>query len=253
MQRDPLATNYVYHIYNRGTEKRDIFLDSSYYDRFISVLEHSLKYGYPYSILKYRLEKARTPEDKQNIFACLESKRIKPSVEIISFCLMPNHYHLTLKQLTESGISNFMRRIGVSYTNYFNNRLERTGRLFETAYKTIMVESDEQLLHLTRYQHLNPHVLGLETPEELINYQWSSLSTYLGDKRFPFVKPNMVIGNFRKSEDYLDFVMAEIDKFESCRLEATAIDDDFGWFARFRALKKDYREQLRQQYLEMLL
>jgi len=253
MRKTPLVINYIYHVYNRGIEKHDIFLDPGYYARFVSILKHGLKYNYPYSVLKHRLEKARTPQDKQNIFIHLETKRIKPPVEIISFCLMPNHYHITLKQLVENGISNFMHRISTSYTNYFNIRLERTGRLFENTYKAVMVESDEQLLHLTRYQHLNPRKLGLQTAEELVDYPWSTLSTYLGDSRFSFVKPGIITHAFGKSGSYLDFVMAEIDEFESCRLEVAAIDDDFGWFTRFRALKKEYRDQLRQQYLKMLL
>lgn len=252
MRKVILATGHLYHIYNRGVDKREIFSDYSYYSRFISTLKHYLKYNYPYSLLKRRLENARSPSEKQSILLQLETRRVKSPVEIVSFCLMPNHYHLTLKQSIKNGISKFMHRIGIAYTTYFNIRKDRTGRLFEAAYKAVMIDSDEQLFHLTRYQHINPHSLDLATPKELIEYPWSSLSTYLGGGQFPFIKPKIVMSAFRSPEEYLNFVSAEIDEFEPLRLQGIALDDDFGWFAKFRALKKDRREQLRNHYLEML-
>jgi len=139
-----------------------------------------LQYDYPFSFLKRRLKRARSPEEKQKIFLHLETRKIKPPVEIIAFCLMPNHYHLTLKQLTLKGISTFMHKLGTSFTNYFNIRQKRSGRLFETTFKAVIVDSEEQLLHLSRYQHLNPRKLNLKTSKQLINYPWSSLATYLG-------------------------------------------------------------------------
>jgi len=248
----PLATNYFYHIYNRGVDKREIFSDYSCYARFVSTLEHYLKYDYPYSGLKRRLKKAQFPLEKQNILRQLEMRRVSPPVEIISLCLMPNHYHLTLKQLVENGISNFMHRIGIAYTTYFNIRNERSGRLFETTYKAVLVESDEQLLHLTRYQHINPRSLGLKTLKELVGYPWSTLGSYLGEKRFSFVNPEVVMSAYKKPGDYLDFISAEIDEFEPLRLQGITVDDDFGWFAKFRTSNKERREQLRARYLETL-
>lgn len=251
MRKTTLATDCVYHIYNRGVEKREVFLDSSYYFRFLSILKHYLNYNYPYSLLKRSLEKAKSKEGKQNILQRLETKRIKPPVEIISFCLMPNHYHLTIKQLIKNGISNFMHRIGTAYTGYFNIRQERSGILFESVFKAVLVESEEQLLHLTRYQHINPNSLGL-TSKELTNYSWSSLPVYLGEKTPSFVKPRVVLSAFKKPESYLKFVLAEITELETCHLRDTAIDDDFGWFAKLKAFEKDQQEQLRQRYLEKL-
>lgn len=252
MRKISFVTDSTYHIYSRGVEKRKIYLDSNDYSRFTSILDHYLKYDYPYSLLKQRLMKARSKQEKQNIFLHLETRRIKSPVEIIAFCLMPNHYHLTLKQLVENGITNFMHRIGTSYTNFFNIRQDRSGRLFETSFKAVTVDSEEQLLHLTRYQHLNPRILGLDIPKGLIDYSWSSLSTYLGKNRFAFVKPEIVLSTFKTPKSYLEFVLAEIDELESVRLEQVAIDDDFNWFAKFYAQKKTHQEQLRALYLESL-
>ena len=253
MRKTNFATNYVYHVYNRGVEKRKIFLDSTYYFQFVSLLNHYLKYNYPFSFLKRRLRQAQSSGKKQKVLLHLKTRRINPPVEIISFCLMPNHYHLILKQLVENGITNFMHKIGTAYTNYFNIRQERKGRLFEVTFKTVMIESDEQLIYLTRYQHLNPRALGIVNLKELIDYSWSSLSTYLGNKQFLFVRPDIVLSNFKGPKSYLDFILGEVDELEALRLEKIAIDDDFSWFTNFRKLDKAYQEQLRQHYLEMLV
>ncbi|MDO8579983.1 MAG: transposase, partial [Candidatus Omnitrophota bacterium] len=84
-----------------------------------------------------------------------------PLVEIIAYCLMPTHIHLVLKQLKDNGISHFMRNIQNSYTHYFNERYKRKGPLWIGRFKNVLVESDSQLLHLTRYVHLNPSTAGL--------------------------------------------------------------------------------------------
>ena len=249
MKKALLATNCIYHIYNRGVEKREIYLNPSYYRRFLSVLKHHLNYNYPYSLLKRSLDGAKSAKEKQEIFRRMEDKRIEPMVEIISLCLMPNHYHLTLKQLRENGVSIFMHRIGTSYTGYFNIRQERSGRLFETSFKAVRVESEEQLIHLSRYQHINPHSLDL-TPKELVNYSWSSLPAYLGKKEPSFVNPEMVLSAFKDSKSYLDFVLAEIKRSETFHIQDIAIDDDFGWFTKFRERERDYKNQLRERYLE---
>ena len=251
MRETSLTNDCIYHIYNRGTDKREIFLDPNYYSRFISILKHCLTYDYPYSLLVRSLKTAKSKAQKQQIFQRLETKRVEPLVEIISFCLMPNHYHLTLKQLSNKGISNFMQRIGNAYTKYFNILQDRSGRLFETTFKAVLVESEEQLLHLTRYQHINPHSLDL-TPKELVNYSWSSLPVYLGKKEPSFVNPEMVLSAFKKTESYLKFVLAEIAESETFHIQDVAIDDDFGWFAKLKAFEKDRREQLRQRYMEKL-
>ena len=252
MRKVILSIDHAYHIYNRGVEKRKIFLDLNDYSRFISILKHYIDYDYPYSLLKSRLKQAKSSEKKQKVLLQLETRRINPLVEIFSFCVMPNHYHLTLKQLVKNGISGFMHRIGTAYTRYFNIRQNRSGRLFEGSFKAVRIDSDEQLIHLSRYQHLNPQSLDITKSKGLVNYPWSSLSTYLGDKKFSFIKPEIVLSAFRNSKSYLNFVLGKVDKFETLRLEKTAIDDDFGWFTNFRALKKDRQERLRHLYIEML-
>ena len=99
-------------------------------------------------------------------------------VQIIAFCFMPTHIHLILKQLRGDGISEYMRRTLDGYTRYFNTLRKRKGPLWEGKFKNVLVETDEQLLHLTRYIHLNPVAAGLiDKPEK---WAHSSYKEYLG-------------------------------------------------------------------------
>lgn len=245
MRAISLSINQLYHVYNRGVDKRKVFLNRDYYSHFTAILEHCLQFNYPYSLLTQQLVKAHSPKAKRAVLATLERRRIDSPVQIISFCLMPNHFHLTLKQVVENGITDFMHRIGTAFTKYFNLRQRRTGRLFEGSFKAVLIETEEQLIHLSRYQHINPAKLGYNLGD-LIDYPWSSLSTYIrGCKtsNFKFVDPKPTMASFNSPKDYLEFVKAEVDDFEPARLDRVAIDDDFGWFNRFRQLERDEREE----------
>lgn len=247
-----LAEGGVYHIFNRGIEKRTIFPDDTFYLRFLNTVKHTLNYDYPYSLLKSRLEAASSVQAREAILEQLEMRRIEPPVAVISYCSMPNHFHFTLKQLEEDGITKFVRRVCTSYTKYFNMRLDRVGGLFQSRFRAVLVETDEQLIHLTRYQHINPRCLGLETGEELITYPWSSFSAYVGERELDFLNAEPVLSNFSSKKEYLEFVMAEVDDFEPLRLVSLAIDDDFGWFKKFRDLEKEQKERLQKRYMELL-
>ena len=132
----------------------------------------------------------------------------RPLVSIVAYALMDNHVHFLLQQHGEDGIARFMHRLGVGYTKYFNRRYERTGVLFESAYKSVLVEDDEQFLHLSRYIHLNPVDLFEEedrTMIRLLSYPWSSLRHYLGQTKDPIVRGD-ILSSAMSQEDYFDFV-----------------------------------------------
>jgi len=134
-----------YYIYNQGNRKQDIFLDKSDY-------------------LKY-LEKLREYKKKHNI-------------SIICYCLMPNHFHLLLRQDADIPIYKFMHALHTSYSMYVNHKHDRTGHLFQGKYKQKEIDKNEYLLQLSSYIHLNPVVSGLV--EKLEDYQWSSYLDYIG-------------------------------------------------------------------------
>jgi len=185
MKKPQFLNDYIYHVYNRGVEKRDIFMDDHDRFQFIHDLfefndkdsaEHIVKSGevQPLQIKRHGRKISR-----------------KPLVEILAFVLMPNHFHLLLRQKTDDGIPKFMQKLGTGYTMSFNKKYERVGSLFQGNYKAVLVESEEHLRYLPIYIHLNPmKIFGGLTSEDwkfLENYRWSSLLDYVGKKNFPSV------------------------------------------------------------------
>lgn len=140
------AVGEYYHIYNRGVEKRIIFNNKFDYQRFLLLL--SLANDEKSIEVQQLIRDYTIPE--------LLAKKRKPIVSILSFCLMPNHYHLALKEISENGISKFMHKIGTGYSLYFNLQNERSGRLFQGTYKAKHIENDRYLKYVFEYIHLNP-------------------------------------------------------------------------------------------------
>ena len=137
-----------YHVYNRGVEKRDIFLTSSDYERFIALL---------YLCNNQRSVDFRALKQQGRTFEQLFLiERGTPLVAIGAYCLMPNHFHLLVKEITLGGISEFMRKVMTGYTMYFNKLNKRVGPLFQGAFKAEHADNDEYLKYLYSYIHLNP-------------------------------------------------------------------------------------------------
>lgn len=138
---------------------------------------------------------------------------------------MPNHYHLLLKQQSDRGLSNFMRKIGNSFSRYFNTKTERSGPLFEGIFKAVRIESDEQMLHVNRYIHINPYVGQVIKRDDLFSYKWSSLPDYLSEKTPQFIEKDEIMSNFNSINDYKKFLLNQADfkknqkKFKHLTLE----------------------------------
>jgi putative transposase len=150
-------------------------------------------------------------------------------VEIVAFCLMPNHYHLLLKQLTPGGISNFIRLVGNSYTRYLNTAEQRVGPIFQGRFKSILVESDAYLLHLSRYIHLNPLATGIVTKQDILSYRYSSLLGFVkeADSSLVSVHPKIVTDQFSSPRDYYQFCLDTDDYFDTLfTIKEFAIDVD---------------------------
>lgn len=133
----------------------------------------------------------------------------KQIVEIVVFCLMPNHFHFLLKQLTDGGITEFISKLSNSYTKYFNIKRSRVGPLLQGEFKSVLVESNEQLLHLSRYIHLNPLVSGLV--KDLRIYSWSSYPEYIGLSAQKICAKEIILNQFKSSKDYQRFVLDQAD------------------------------------------
>lgn len=186
----PFFTGGYYHLYNRGVDKRKIFLRYGHYQRFLTTIKSILDTG------------SATPRPHHNQGLALKSK-----ITIFSHCLMPNHYHFLVQQTEDNGITEFMHNLNTSYTMYINLNLHRTGRLFEYSFKARAIESDEMLLHVSRYIHLNPFIAGLVDSPDL--WPWSSYLETIGKREKKFCSPEALLYYFSKEhphEQYEQFV-----------------------------------------------
>ncbi|KKQ76172.1 MAG: hypothetical protein US99_C0082G0004 [Candidatus Daviesbacteria bacterium GW2011_GWF2_38_6] len=204
-----LAKDQIYHIYNRGVARLPIFYARRDYLRFLSLTDYYRFINAPMSYSRFiKLAK----EDRNKILQDL-MKEDKLLVELFVFCLMPNHYHFLMKQLTEKGISTFMSNLQNSYAKYLNIKNDRVGPLFQSMFKAVRIESDEQLIHVSRYIHLNPSTGYLVEPENLLDYPWSSLEIYLKDefRDGNFVQTKFILDYFKNKQDYHRFILDQAD------------------------------------------
>ena len=194
MQRVKFGNGNFYHIYNRGVDRRNVFLDSKDFDRFLQSMEvfntvEPLGGLYIQALLERGLQKhlARRPTSSGKL------------VRIICYCLNPNHFHLILEQLVEGGISEFMKRLG-GYTKYVNNKYKRSGALFQGKFKYVHIDANEYLLRVSAYVNLNNRVHQLKHGEFR-----SSWSEYAGSKRDDFCYTKVVLGQFHDFVEYEEF------------------------------------------------
>jgi len=192
----PLVNEEYYHIFNRGVAKMPIFLRDKDYQRFIDAFIYYLDANPEVGFSK----------------SSLEQKNVKSSgqiVDMICYCLMPNHFHFLLRQNIDNGVVDFIRKVTNSYAKYFNTKYKRKGPLFEGKFKAIRVESNEQLLHLSRYIHLNP-LVGYVT-KDLRLHKWSSYSEYVQTSNSDICSLDVVLNQFQSTEDYERFVLDHED------------------------------------------
>ena len=208
MRKVKFAEGEYYHVYNRGVEKRDIFMGDEDYQRFILDLR------------LYNNEKAFANIRRIALHEYELEYEGEPLVEIVCYCLMPNHFHLLLCQKGENGISRFMHKLGTGYTNYFNSRYERNGVLFQGTFKAVHIKSNKYLLHLSRYIHLNPLDIfqhdwkerGIRNKKRALqfvkDYPWSSLRYFIQEKipQYLEIAPDVVKAQFRDTKGYLQFL-----------------------------------------------
>lgn len=209
-----------YHVYNRGALKQPIFFEESDYARFV----HDL---WEFNDLNHAIdfrEVSKIFGDSVSVATETESPRISrqtrdPVVAILTWSLMPNHFHLFLQQLKEGGVSSFMHKLGTGYTTYVNKKYERNGHLFQGSFKVKPIDKENYFLHISRYIHLNPTELiepawkeeGIKDWQKvhdfLENYRWSSYQDWIGKKNFPSVLDlKGVEGVFGGVEKYKQFM-----------------------------------------------
>lgn len=217
---EPLVTSSYYHVFNRGVAKSDTFNgDQDYYQARLS-----LSY-YRFTGIKMKLSRFKQlpPQAKQEVEMINASSN--QLVDIIAYVMMPNHFHLLLQQKAENGISVFVSRVTNSYTRYFNTKYSRIGPLFQGQFKAVQVETNEQLLHLSRYIHLNPLVSNVIKLSELTTYPWSSLPNFLSGKN-DLVNSRLITAQFSSPSQYLEFMIQHSDYARELELVKHQLIDD---------------------------
>lgn len=181
--------NGFYHVYNRGVEKRTIFEDDQDYK----------------VLLKYLKEALSPPPDLRTLKVLVplqgasfkgvprQPKNFQNEVNLLAFCLMPNHFHLLLRQTGPNSMESFMRSVITRYSMYFNKRYNRVGKLFQGHYKACLVLNDDYLLHLSRYIHLNPLRDGLAKI-------YSSYEQYIGGRYADWIKSDIILSFFNRAD-----------------------------------------------------
>lgn len=200
----PLITEEIYHIFNKGVASQPVFTNKSDYQRgedslyYYKHINPPVKYSRLFSLHK---------DDRNNLLNQLEKEK-KNLVDLIAYCFMPNHFHLLLKQLVDNGISKYLGNFANSYTKYFNTKYERSGPIFQGKFKAVPIESNEQLLHVSRYIHLNPYSASVVSSiKQLKTYPYSSLAKLSTSK----VESSLIVNQFKNIDEYCKFVFDQAD------------------------------------------
>jgi putative transposase len=188
-KRIKFVNNETYHVYNRGTDKRQIFLSNCDRFRFLhGLFVFNDEYSANVNLTKQFIRcPGKVVDDAVPHVVSHKHVPREPLVDILAFVLMPNHFHLLLRQRVNNGITSFMQKLGTGYTLYFNQKAKRNGCLFQGRFKAVHIETDAQLLHIPFYIHANPLSLCKDggSPEEFLeSYCWSSHRDYCGLKNF---------------------------------------------------------------------
>lgn len=169
-----------YHVYARGASRKAIFLEDDDYVYFLGLFHRYLSHDEV-------TDKNGVPYDK-----------LHDDVVLLAYCLMGNHFHLLIYQKEEGAMQRLMRGVMTSYSRYFNKKYDQSGSLFESRYKASRISSDEYLMHISRYIHLNPN--------RWKNYPYSSIGYYLGDMSPDWLHVEKILGLFSSSNAYTEFV-----------------------------------------------
>jgi putative transposase len=190
-----------YHIYNRGVEKRDIFLDTRDYAVFIGYLKEYLSPKDENTLIKQATDPEKSSTEKLRITRKILLKNYSAEITLLAYSLMPNHFHLFLKQHTADAIDRLMSSLGSRYTIYFNRSHNRIGALYQGVYKAVLMTSEAQYLHITRYVHKQALAGGTESNQDFP----SSYPEYLGLRKTDWVHPEEILSFFSNTNPTLSY------------------------------------------------
>jgi len=209
IRKTPLITGEIYHVLNRSIEQKPIFADRIDYRRCVEAFS---LYRFLKPPMRLSLFRKLSFEERRKTMMEL-TKQGERLIDIICYCLMPNHIHFLVKQLYDSGISTFMRKFTDSYSRYFNTKHKRIGHLFQGAFRAIRIETNEQLLHVSRYIHLNPVTAFIIQPQDLETYQWSSIAEFIKtpNQNQKICQSKIILDQFSSEKEYKNFLLDQVD------------------------------------------
>ncbi|MBU0998688.1 transposase [Patescibacteria group bacterium] len=211
MRNIKIAPGEYYHVLNRGTRKQVIFHDTNDWFRFLFII---LYFQSPVTFPNInRLSKGLVQPSVLNIDKEIINKIVKDCyVELVSFCLMQNHFHLILKEEKEGGIAQYMQRILNGYTKYYNTKYQKSGHLFQGPYKAVHIKDNTQLLHVSAYIHRNPREIAVWANKEN-KYTYSSYQDFVNENRWgKLLALDIVLEQFKDKNEYHDFVKSSGSK-----------------------------------------
>ncbi|MFZ2484615.1 MAG: transposase [Minisyncoccia bacterium] len=202
------AEGEIYHTYNRGVDKRKIFISNDDLERFLE-----------------GMGKFNTLEVIGNIGRRHSVSTTDRLVNIVGYCINPNHYHLILEQVSEKGIEKFMHKVGMGYSKYFNTKYKRSGALFQGSFKVKHVETNEYLLHLSAYVNLNH--LGHTRGHGVSTLSRTSWDEYI-NKKFEngICKKEIVLDQFKDREDYKKFAESTLKDIINRKISIEELESD---------------------------
>ncbi|MFA7201572.1 MAG: transposase [Candidatus Paceibacterota bacterium] len=230
MRKISFSNDGIYHIFNRGVDKRTIFLEDGDYFRFIHDL-YEFNDESPAENIYYKTSSLQSYDVGNRK---IQKKVRTLLVDIIAFCIMPNHFHLLVKQRVENGITLFMKKLGGGYANYFNTKNERSGTLFQGRFQAVPIDTDEYLTYIPFYIHANPIELydpgckesGFSKNKKdvlhfLESYRWSNFPDCIGKKNFPSVtQRDFILNYFGGPLQYKKYMLNWMDRFASSKISA---------------------------------
>ena len=198
MRKIKLAKGEIYHVFNRGVDKRNIFMDKEDVERFFHCMLVFNSIELTGSLYEQSFLKKKT--------------KSKPLVRFIAYNLLPNHFHFVLEQTTEEGISKFMKRLQGGYSWYFNNKYKRSGSLVQGPFKSKYIDSNEYLLHVSVYVNLNHQIKPLG--DQVAKWGKSSWDEYVNFEKLSLnfcAKKDIVLEQFKSKEEYKKFALSSLE------------------------------------------
>ncbi len=203
-RREKIAQNQIYHVFNKSIANFNIFTYEQNTLRFCQAFQYYNSVDLSKRYIKFsKLNESQKNQWDRNL---LMKENVYSATKIIAYCLMPDHYHFLVKVINKDFFAKFIGNIENSYVRYFNLRINRKGPLWQSRFKNVLIGTNEQLLHATRYIHLNPTTQGLvNKPEE---WEHSSYRSYISDKKYLAYLKEISIN---KPESYRIFCENRID------------------------------------------